>query len=57
MEVCVDFVILVINVESGGNYKYNDKFLDILFLKMIELNECFKIYIYDFRCYMCGVLC
>lgn len=57
MEVCVDFVILVINVESGGNDKYNDKFLDILFLKMIELNECFKIYIYDFRCNMCGVLC
>lgn len=32
MEVCVDFVILVINVEIGGNDKYNDRFLDILFL-------------------------
>lgn len=56
MEVCVDSVISAINAESGGNDKHNDKLPDILFLKMIELNECSKTYTYDFRCHTRGAL-
>lgn len=56
MEVCVDSVISAINAENGGNDKHIEKLPDILFLKMIELNGCSKIYTYDFRCNTRGAL-